>query len=103
MTAAEEMVSWDSWLRVQSLKAIGRAFGKPLSLFIASWLPVLRRPVETTDKSGHWAGPRFLRTHNLPPNICFCSARPTPIVSSNKAGHYPSHDGDGRYEPAVAS
>ena len=28
--------------------AIGRAFGEPSSLLIASWLPVLRRPVEIT-------------------------------------------------------
>ena len=42
------MVLWDGWLRGQSLKAIGRAFGKPSSLFIACWPPVLRRPVEIT-------------------------------------------------------
>jgi hypothetical protein len=29
-------VLWDSWLRGESPKAIGRAFGKPPSLFIAS-------------------------------------------------------------------
>jgi hypothetical protein len=45
-------VLWDSWLRGESPKAIWRAFGKPSSLFIASWPPVLRRPVETTDNSG---------------------------------------------------
>jgi hypothetical protein len=44
---------WDSWLRGKSPKAIWRAFGKPSSLFIASWPPVLRRPVETTANSGH--------------------------------------------------
>ena len=42
---------WDSWLRGESPKAIWRAFGKPSSLFIASWPPVLRRPVETTPQS----------------------------------------------------
>src|ERR1039458_3802700 len=52
--AAEKIALWDSWLRRGSLKAIGRAFGKPSSLFIASWPPVLRRPVEITDNSGHW-------------------------------------------------
>jgi hypothetical protein len=40
-------------LRRDSLKAIGRAFGEPSSLFIANWLPVLRRPVEITTQSGH--------------------------------------------------
>ena len=39
---------WDSWLRRDSLKAIGRTFGKPSLLFIAGWPPVLRRPVEIT-------------------------------------------------------
>ena len=48
-TAAEKTELWDRWQRGESLKAIGRAFGKPLSLFIASWHPVLRRPVETTE------------------------------------------------------
>ena len=43
------MVLWDSWLRGESPKAIGRAFGKPSLVFIASWPPVLRRPVETTQ------------------------------------------------------
>ena len=43
------MVLWDGWLRGQSLKAIGRTFGKPSSLLIACWPPVLRRPVEITD------------------------------------------------------
>ena len=32
-----------------SLKAFGRAFGKPSSLFIASWPVVLRRPVELAE------------------------------------------------------
>src|ERR1017187_3643685 len=50
--AAEKIVLWDSWLRGGSPKAIWRAFGKPSSLFIASWPPVLRRPVETTTLSG---------------------------------------------------
>ena len=50
--AAEKMVLWDNWFRGESPKAIGRAFGKPSSVFIASWAPVLRRPVETTDQSG---------------------------------------------------
>jgi hypothetical protein len=45
------MVLWDGWLRGQSLKAIGRTFGKPSSLLIACWPPVLRRPVEITDNS----------------------------------------------------
>ena len=53
--AAEKIALWDSWLRRGSLKAIGRPFGKPSSLFIASWPPVLRRPVETTPDSGHSA------------------------------------------------
>ena len=35
------MVLWDSWLRGELPKAIGRAFGKPSSLFIASWSPRL--------------------------------------------------------------
>src|ERR1035437_5429860 len=52
MGAAEKMVLWDSWLRGESPKATWRAFGKPSSLFIASWPPVLRRPVATTSKSG---------------------------------------------------
>jgi len=39
MGAAEKMVLWDSWLRGESPKAIGRAFGKPSSVFIASWPP----------------------------------------------------------------
>jgi hypothetical protein len=47
------MVLWDGWLRGQSLKAIGRTFGKPSSLLIACWPPVLRRPVETTTHNGH--------------------------------------------------
>ncbi len=47
------MVLWNGWLRGQSLKAIGRAFGKPSSVFIACWPPVLRRPVETTANNGH--------------------------------------------------
>src|ERR1017187_9450348 len=52
MGAAEKMGLGDSWLRGESPKAIGRAFGKPSSVFIASWPPVLRRPVETTSNSG---------------------------------------------------
>jgi hypothetical protein len=52
MGAAEKIVLWDSWLRGESPKATWRAFGKPSSLFIASWPPVLRRPVATTDQSG---------------------------------------------------
>src|ERR1035441_10727507 len=56
MGAAEKIVLWDSWLRGESPKATWRAFGKPSSLFIASWPPVLRRPVETTSNSGQtWA------------------------------------------------
>ena len=51
-SAAEKIVLWDSWLRGKSPKAIWRAFGKPSSLFIASWPPVLRRPAETTSESG---------------------------------------------------
>jgi hypothetical protein len=47
--AAEKITLWDSWLRRDSLKAFGRAFGKPSSLFIANW-PVLRRPVETAGE-----------------------------------------------------
>ena len=39
--AAEKITLWDSRLRRDSLKAFGRAFGKPSSLFIANW-PVLR-------------------------------------------------------------
>ena len=50
--ATEKIALWDSWLRRGSLKAIGRAFGKPSSLFIASWPPMLRRPVEITVISG---------------------------------------------------
>jgi hypothetical protein len=50
--ATEKIALWDSWLRRGSLKAIGRAFGKPSSLFIASWPQLLRRPVEITDQSG---------------------------------------------------
>jgi hypothetical protein len=34
--AAEKITLWDSWLRRDSLKAIGRAFGKPPSLFIGN-------------------------------------------------------------------
>ena len=34
--AAKKMSLWDSWLRWDSLKAIGRVFGKPSSLFIAA-------------------------------------------------------------------
>ena len=30
------MSLWDSWLRWDSLEAIGRVFGKPSSLFIAA-------------------------------------------------------------------
>ena len=30
------MSLWDSWLRRDLLKAIGRVFGKPSSLFIAA-------------------------------------------------------------------
>src|ERR1017187_7763478 len=52
MGAAEKMLLGDSWLRGESRKAIGRAFGKPSLVFIASWPLVLRRPVETTSKSG---------------------------------------------------
>jgi hypothetical protein len=48
------MVLWDGWLRGQSLKAIGRAFGKLSSVLIAFWPPVLRRPVETTTHTGHF-------------------------------------------------
>ena len=48
--AAEKIALWDSWLRRGSLKAIGRAFGRPSSLFIASRSPVLRRPVEITPQ-----------------------------------------------------
>jgi hypothetical protein len=52
MGVAEKIVLWDSWLRGESPKATWRAFGKPSSLFIASWPPVLRRPVATTPESG---------------------------------------------------
>jgi hypothetical protein len=34
--AAKKMSLWDSWLWWESLKAIGRVFGKPSSLFIAA-------------------------------------------------------------------
>ena len=35
--AAKKMSLWDAWLQVgSSLKAIGRVFGKPSSLFIAA-------------------------------------------------------------------
>ena len=51
--AAEKITLWDSWLRRDSLKAIGRTFGKPSLLFIAGWPPVLRRSVEITTQSGH--------------------------------------------------
>ena len=34
--AAKKMSLWDSWLRWDSLKAIGRVFGKPSSLFTAA-------------------------------------------------------------------
>ena len=34
--AAKKMSLWDTWLRWDSLKAIGRVFGKPSSLFIAA-------------------------------------------------------------------
>ena len=34
--AAKKMSLWDSWLRWDSLEAIGRVFGKPSSLFIAA-------------------------------------------------------------------
>ena len=37
--AAEKTELWDRWQRGESLKAIGRAFGKPSSVFIASWPP----------------------------------------------------------------
>jgi len=50
--ATKNIALWDNWLRRGSLKAIGRAFGKPSSLFIASWPPMLRRPVEITVISG---------------------------------------------------
>src|ERR1019366_6650497 len=56
MGAAEKIVLWDSWLRGESPKATWRAFGKPSSLFIASWPPVLRRPVGTTAIRGHSLG-----------------------------------------------
>ena len=37
-TAAEKIALWDRWQQGESLKAIGRAFGKPSSsLFIFSW------------------------------------------------------------------
>jgi len=35
---------------MDSLKAFGRAFGKPSSLFIANWPLVLRRPVELAGR-----------------------------------------------------
>jgi hypothetical protein len=53
--AAEKIALWGSWLRRGSLKAIGQPFGKPSSLFIANWPPVLRRPVEITAQSGQTA------------------------------------------------
>ena len=37
-TAAEKTELWDRWQRGESLKAIGRAFSKPSSSFISSWL-----------------------------------------------------------------
>ena len=61
MGAAEKMVLWDSWLRGESPKAIGRAFGKPSSLFIASCPPVLRRPVEITALNGQTNRTEFCR------------------------------------------
>src|SRR6266404_269405 len=51
-TAAEKTELWDRWQRGESLKAIGRAFGKPSSsiYFLVAphggIRPVLRRPVE---------------------------------------------------------
>ena len=36
-TAAEKAELWDRWQRGESLKAIGRAFGKPSSSIISSW------------------------------------------------------------------
>jgi hypothetical protein len=37
-TAAEKTELWDRWQRGESLKAIGRAFSKPSSSIISSWL-----------------------------------------------------------------
>jgi len=54
--AAEKITLWDSWLRRDSLKPIGRAFGKPSSVFIASSSPVLRRPFEITGVKRTLAG-----------------------------------------------
>ena len=57
-TAAEKTELWDRWQRGDSLKAIGRAFGKPSSLFIANKPPVLHRPVELAALSGQSSSSR---------------------------------------------
>jgi hypothetical protein len=65
-------------LRRNSLKAIGRALDKPSSLFIASWPPVLRRPIELADKSGHWptfAGQSHLTSTRASDVATACSQR----------------------------
>jgi len=69
--AAEKITLWDSWLRRDSLKAIGRAFAKPSSLFIASWPPVLRRQVEITVLSGHFIVDLEARSVDLLPGQGF--------------------------------
>jgi hypothetical protein len=48
-TAAEKTELWDRWQRGESLKAIGRAFGKPTSEFSHS--------LEPKRKSDESAGP----------------------------------------------
>jgi hypothetical protein len=59
-TAAEKTELWDRWKRGESLKAIGRAFGKPSSSIYFLLKPqrrdltlVLRRPVEPAAQIGH--------------------------------------------------
>jgi transposase-like protein len=47
-TAAEKTEVWDRWQRGESLKAIGRAFGKPSSSIYFKW----RRTVEFVQLLG---------------------------------------------------
>ena len=53
-TAAEKTELWDRWKRGESLKAIGRAFGKESSLIYFLVVPHGGfRPAEALDHSAH--------------------------------------------------
>ena len=79
-TAAEKTELWDRWQRGESLKAIGRAFGKPSSSIYFQVSPHggIRPPPRRRSRSGDTrpsAGPNSHGTQHERPETLLLSAR----------------------------